>query len=251
MRTKVLISAAALLLAGAARAQSPLPTIELVRVPGGCFQMGSETGEKHERPVHKVCVDSFEIGKVEVTQGQWQAVMGRNPANFAACGEACPVEQVSWNDAQEFIAQLNARKQGVFRLPTEAEWEYACRSGGKDEVFPGGVAASQVSQIAWHNKDEIGNKTYPVGTKISNGLGLHDMSGNVWEWVHDAFVTPYDVSAGEKNPRVEKSAEQKRVIRGGSWNQKVSYVRCAIRARYEPGVRDSRIGLRLVKEVAK
>jgi formylglycine-generating enzyme required for sulfatase activity len=251
MRTKVLISAAILLLASAARAQSPLPSIELVRVPGGCFQMGSETGEKHERPVHKVCVDSFEIGKLEVTQAQWQTVMGTKPSNFAACGETCPVEQVSWNDAQEFIARLNARKQGVFRLPTEAEWEYACRSGGKDEVFPGGVAASEVSKIAWHNKDEIGNQTHPVGTKNPNGLGLHDMSGNVWEWVHDAFVTPYDVSAGEKNPRVEKSVEQKRVIRGGSWNQKVNYVRCAIRARYEPGVRDSRIGLRLVKETSK
>jgi formylglycine-generating enzyme required for sulfatase activity len=251
MRTKVLISAGVLLLAGAARAQSPVPPIELVRVPAGCFQMGSEAGEKHEKPVHKVCVGSFEIGKLEVTQAQWQAVMGKNPAKFSSCGDACPVEQVSWNEAQEFVKRLNAQKQGVYRLPTEAEWEYACRSGGKDEVFPGGVAAAEVSQIAWHNKDEVGNMTHPVGTKKPNGLGLHDMSGNVWEWVHDAFVTPYDVSAGENNPRVEKSVEQKRVIRGGSWNQKVNYVRCGIRARYEPDFRDSRIGLRVVKEAAK
>ena len=95
--------------------------IEFVRIPGGCFQMGSQKGERHELPLRKICVDSFEIGKFEVTQAQWKADMGTNPSHYSTCGDNCPVEQVSWNDAQEFVRRLNAKAQGVFRLPTEAE----------------------------------------------------------------------------------------------------------------------------------
>jgi len=244
---RILLGAAAMLLAAAARAEPVAATIELVNVPGGCYPMGYETGEKHERPVHKECVQPFAIGKHEVTQAQWQAAMGTNPSRFSSCGADCPVEQVSWNDVQIFLRKLNDEKAGVFRLPTEAEWEYACRSGGRDEVYPGGVAAAELAKIAWYNKDEAGNTTHPVGKKAANGLGIHDMAGNVWEWVQDTFTTPYGAVAGTKEARIE----DKRVVRGGSWDGKANYVRCGIRNRYEPDKRDFRIGVRVVKEIGK
>ena len=214
-----------------------VPPIETVRVPAGCFAMGSETGEKHERPVLRQCVKDFDIGKTEVTQAQWRAVMGGNPSRFQ--GDTQPVEMVSWNEAQEFLRRLNAAGGGSWRLPTEAEWEYACRSGGKAETYAGTDSAAGLSDIAWFNKAEAGNMTHPVGTKQPNGLGIHDMSGNVWEWTQDQFVTPY----GGDRP------EPKYVIRGGSWDGKANYVRCAIRNRYEPERRDPRIGLRVVRDV--
>ncbi|MBF0138286.1 MAG: formylglycine-generating enzyme family protein, partial [Magnetococcales bacterium] len=123
--------------------------MEFVRVPGGCFQMGSEEQDRHneEKPIHEVCLDTFEIARHEITQGQWQAVMGSNPAYFSLCGKGCPVENISWNDVHEFIRKLNAKGVGHYRLPTEAEWEYACRSGGKDTEFSGNIDAQQV---AWY-----------------------------------------------------------------------------------------------------
>ncbi|MDQ5878131.1 MAG: Serine/threonine-protein kinase pkn1 [Pseudomonadota bacterium] len=234
-----------------AMANDVATTIEMVRVPGGCFQMGTATYEIHERPVHEVCVDSFEIGKYEVTQAQWQAVMDSKGSKFAACGDNCPVDQISWNQAQEFIHKLNAAGRGTFRLPTEAEWEYACRSGGKNEVWPGGVTAAYVYDVAWFDKEAAGNQTHPVGTKKPNGLGIHDMAGNVWEWVQDKFVTPYPTAVA-KNPRIESGGEEKRVMRGGSWAQKLNYVRCGIRSRYEPEFVDhlGRVGMRVVREIS-
>lgn len=237
MRKIAVMAMMPLLLATASQAQTTTGPIEMVKVPGGCFKMGSDGGEKHERPVHEVCVKDFELGKTEVTQGQWKAVMGTNPSKFAN-GDLQPVEMVSWNDTQEFLKRLNANGTGTYRLPTEAEWEYACRSGGKDETYPGGVAINQIHEIAWFNKDDAGNTTHQVSTKKANGLGLYDMAGNVWEWVEDKFVTPY---GGDK-------PESKHVIRGGSWDGKVSYVRCAIRNRYEPDRRDARIGLRVARD---
>ena len=248
---RILLGAASVLLAGTARAEPVAATIELVNVPAGCFLMGTQLGEKHERPVHKVCVSAFQIGKFEVTQAQWRTAMGTNPARFSACGDDCPVEQVSWSDVQAFLAKLASEKAGVFRLPTEAEWEYACRSGGKEEIYPGGVSSLEVGKIAWFNKQEADNTTHPVGGKDPNGLGIHDMAGNVWEWVQDTFNSPY-AAAGENNPRVEDAdPNAKRVIRGGSWDQKINYVRCGIRNRYATDTRDPRIGLRVVREIAK
>jgi formylglycine-generating enzyme required for sulfatase activity len=231
--------AALLALAVASAAQAQSVPIEMVRVPAGCYQMGSETGEKHERPVHEVCVKAFEIGKTEVTQGQWQAVMGMNPSRFPI-GDTHPVEMVSFADAQEFIRRLSQAGTGRYRLPTETEWEYACRSGGKEEVYAGLSDANELGLIAWYNKGEAGNMTHPVATKRANGLGLHDMSGNVWEWTSESFATPYGSAP----------TEAKYVIRGGSWDGKSNYVRCAIRNRYEPTRRDPRIGVRLARDVA-
>jgi formylglycine-generating enzyme required for sulfatase activity len=236
MRKTTWLAALPLMIAAAVQAQ-PLQ-FDMVRVPAGCYPMGSETGEKHERPVHEVCVKAFEIGRTEVTQGQWQAVMGANPSHFPL-GENNPVEMVSLNDAQEFIRRLNATG-GRYRLPTEAEWEYACRSGGKAEAFAGTDNAADLAAIAWYNKGEAGNMTHPVATKRANGLGLYDMSGNVWEWTASRFDSPY----GNPQP------EAKYVIRGGSWDGKVNYVRCALRNRYEAERRDPRIGIRLARDAA-
>ena len=137
--------------------------MEFVWVPGGCYRMGSNSGEDDEQPVHEVCVDGFWLGKYEVTQAEWQRVMGNNPSHFK--GDRNPVEIVSWDDAQEFIKRLNAKGNGTFRLPTEAEWEYAARSGGKDEKYAGG---NDVDRVAWY-KSNSGGKTHPVGTKAPNG----------------------------------------------------------------------------------
>ncbi|MYM66046.1 SUMF1/EgtB/PvdO family nonheme iron enzyme [Pseudoduganella sp. FT55W] len=227
-----------------------LPAMEMVRVPGGCFQMGTQVYEKHERPVHKVCLDSFEIAKYEVTQAQWRAVMKTSPSKFSECGEQCPVERISWNQAREFIRKLNAQDKGGYRLPTEAEWEYACRSGGKEENWAGTSKDAEVVEYAWFDKDAVGNQTHPVGTKKPNGLGIHDMSGNVWEWGADKFATPYPTEV-ENNPRIETNAEDKRVIRGGAWYGKVNYVRCGLRGRYAADFTDTRIGVRFVRDIPR
>jgi formylglycine-generating enzyme required for sulfatase activity len=240
MRTEIAAWVGAALLAGIqvqAQAQSQAPAIQMVRVPGACYMMGSDTGEKHEKPVHKECVGSFEIGKLEVTQGQWKSLMGANPSKFTG-GDDLPVENVSWDAVQEFIKRLNAQAGGGYRLPTEAEWEFACRSGGKDEEYAG-AGVESVRDIAWYNKEDAGNMTHPVGTKKPNGLGIHDMSGNVWEWVQDTFTTPYGGS----------DKETKRVMRGGSWDGKIRYVRCAIRNRQHPDYHDYRAGFRLARDV--
>ncbi len=144
-----------------------------VWVPKGCFEMGCGTWtsdcDSDEKPVHEVCLDSFWMGKHEVTQGEWKKIMGNNPSTFKK-GDKYPVERVSWNDAQEFIRRLNAKTggRGKFRLPTEAEWEYACRSGGKPQKYAGG---SDPDRVAWYGSNS-GGSTHPVGTKAANGLGI-------------------------------------------------------------------------------
>jgi formylglycine-generating enzyme len=136
------------------------------------------------------------FGKYEVTQAQWEAVMGNNPAYFKQCGESCPVESVSWNDVQEFIKKLNQQTGKTYRLPTEAEWEYAARSGGKSEKYSGG---NNVDSVAWYNGNS-GKQTHPVGRKQPNGLGIYDMSGNVWEWVEDIYSNSAYRAHNRNNP---------------------------------------------------
>ena len=205
--------------------------------------MGSNDGLDDEKPVHKVCVDGFWMGKYEVTQGQWQKIMSNNPSNFKK-GDDYPVEKVSWNDCQEFIQKLNAKSTHKFRLPTEAEWEYACRSGGRDEKYSGG---NNVDRVAWHENNSDFH-THPVGGKIANGLGIYDMSGNVWEWCVDWYSENYYVNSPENNPRGPNSGAF-RVFRGGSWINASKSMRSTYRYRDEPDFHYSNLGFRLVSAV--
>ena len=216
--------------------------MQMVFVKGGCYQMGDTFGDGYanEKPVHEVCVNDFYIGKYEVTQGQWQRIMGNNPSYYKNCGDNCPVEQVSWNDIQQFIQRLNNQSGKQYRLPTEAEWEYAARSGGKSEKYAGG---NDVDAVAWYDGNS-GRETHPVGQKQPNGLGLYDMSGNVWEWCSDWYGEKYYGQSFRDNPDGPSSGSY-RVLRGGSWLNKPRYVRVAIRVRYFPVYRSSYYGFRL------
>lgn len=212
--------------------------IKFVEVPGGCFQMGSASGNSDEKPTHEACVADFFIAKFEVTQGQWRKVMGSNPSRFDGCGDNCPVEQISWNDAQEFIYKLNALNGKNYRLPTEAEWEYACKSGGRDGDYCGNGA---IDMLAWY-RGNSGGKTHPVGQKQPNRFGIFDMSGNVWEWVSDW-------KADYPNPRRQASpvsaSVSTRVRRGGSWQYGADQSRAAWRSSGYPDDHALDLGFRL------
>ncbi|MBU4295114.1 MAG: SUMF1/EgtB/PvdO family nonheme iron enzyme [Desulfobulbaceae bacterium] len=222
--------------------QDPITGMEFVWVEGGCFQMGDTfgDGDTDEKPVHEVCVDGFYMGKYAVTQGQWEKIMVSNPSEFKS-GDDFPVENVSWDDTQEFIGKLNAQTGKKYRLPTEAEWEYAARSGGKKEKYAGG---NNAKAVAWYEDNSRG-KTHRVGTKNANGLGLHDMSGNVWEWCQDWFDKGYYSSSPRNNPQGPSSGSY-RVDRGGSWRSLPGGVRAANRDRGAPDYRLNYLGFRLV-----
>jgi formylglycine-generating enzyme required for sulfatase activity/class 3 adenylate cyclase len=216
--------------------------MEFVLVEGGCFQMGNTLGDgdNDEEPVHEVCVDSFGMSRYEVTQGQWQKIMGNNPSRFTK-GNNYPVEKVSWDDTQAFICKLNSHTGRSFRLPTEAEWEYAARSGGKKEKYAGG---SDVDRLGWYDGNS-GGSTHPVGTKEPNDLGLYDMSGNVWEWSSDWYGENYYQQSPRNNPQGPSSGSF-RVIRDGCWNGSPWLARSANRDRFKPGYRLDNLGFRLV-----
>jgi serine/threonine protein kinase len=183
----------------------------LITIPEGSFNMGNGSGDSTENPVHTVSINGFRLGETEVTQKQWQLVTGTTPSHFSGCDD-CPIDSVSWNDVQEFFKKLNTQTGLRFRLPSEAEWEYACRSAGKNEKYCGG---DDESTLAWYgnNSDE---KTHSVQQKQANGLGLYDMSGNVWEWTQDCWHDSYD-GAPSNGQAWEKGTCAQRVLRGGSW----------------------------------
>jgi formylglycine-generating enzyme len=218
--------------------------IDMVFVKGGCFQMGDTFGDGRadEKPVHQVCISDFYIGKYVVTQAQWVAVMGSNPSTFT--GDRRPVEQVSWDDAQDFIAKLNAQTGRRYRLPTEAEWEYAARSGGKHEKWAGTSDANLLGNYAWYNNNS-GQGTQAVGQKQPNGLGLYDMSGNVWEWVQDLYGDVYYEESPEDNPHGPMLSTNHRVLRGGCWPMSAGGVRAAARIQSTPSARLIIYGFRL------
>jgi formylglycine-generating enzyme required for sulfatase activity len=213
--------------AGPREFKDPLTGMEFVFARGGCFPMGDTfgDGDADEKPVHEVCVSDFFMGKYEVTQGQWKAIMGNNPSHFGSCGDSCPVEQVSWNDVQTFIQKLNRKTGRTFRLPTEAEWEYAARSGGKKEKYAG--TDDSLDDYAWYAGDS-GHRTHPVGQKKANSLGVFDMSGSVREWVADRYDRAY-YSRGPRDNPPGPSSGSSRILRGGGWNSKRHYVRAAFR----------------------
>ena len=226
--------------------KEPATGMEMVYVKGGCYQMGDSfyEGGSEEKPVHGVCVDDFYLGKYEVTQGQWKKIMGGNPSHFSKCGDNCPVEMVNWNDAQEFISRLNkGTGAGKYRLPTEAEWEYAARSGGKREKHSSG----DVYDGAWYFASS-GNETHPVGTKAPNGLGIYDMSGNVWEWTNDWYEGDYYSHSARKNPAGPSTGDL-RVLRGGSWETGPVDVRTTYRNYLKPEYRGGGNGFRLMRAI--
>ncbi|MEN3333039.1 MAG: hypothetical protein V7641_2404 [Blastocatellia bacterium] len=209
-----------------------------VPLPAGEFMMGSENGSAAEKPVHRVRLSRpFEMGKYEVTQAQWEAVMGNNPSYFK--GSNRPVEQVSWHDVQEFIEKLNALNDGyVYRLPTEAEWEYACRAGSNGDY------SGKLDAMAWcdNNSDQM---SHPVGAKQPNAWGLYDMHGNVFEWCQDWYDNNYAESPS-LDPQGPASGSF-RVKRGGSWAFPAAFSRSAARDLYSPGYRFNFLGFRLVR----
>ena len=217
---------------------------EFVKVSGDCFEMGcgpwAEQCFEDEKPQHNVCIDSYYIGKYEITQKQWQEIMGSNPSYFKK-GKSYPVESVSWNDVQSFLRELNAKTGKTYRLPTEAEWEYASRSGGKEEMYSGGNAAAD---FAWYSNNS-NMSIQQSGEKKPNGLGIYDMSGNVWEWCSDWYEKEYYSESVQANPR-GPSEGKSRVLRGGSWYYDERNVRTTTRNRLWPDHKNSRVGFRIV-----
>jgi formylglycine-generating enzyme required for sulfatase activity len=213
-------------------------------IPAGTFQMGSATGDRDEQPVHSVTISKgFYMGKFEVTQNEWVAVMSTNPSFFK--GGNLPVEQVSWHDVETFIAILNAREGTTkYRLPTEAEWEYAARAG-TTTTWSFGNDESQLGNYAWYNVNS-GSKTNIVGQKLPNPWGLYDMHGNVWEWVQDWYSDSYYSSSPTLDPQGPTSGSY-RVGRGGGWVDIATGARAANRLGLNPGTRYSDFGFRLVR----
>ena len=235
---------------------SDMPTLtnsigmEFVLIPAGEFKMGSPSGEKgrisDEGPVHTVTIEkAYYLGKYEVTQEQWREVMSSNPSYFE--GDNQPVEKVSWNDIQEFIKKLNEREgTNKYRLPSEAEWEYAARAGTTTR-YSFGDDESELGDYAWY-KDNSGSKTHPVGQKLPNPWGLYDMHGNVWEWVQDYWYHNYD-GAPTDGSAWEDGSSSSCVLRGGCWNYEAWGCRSANRGGTDPGSRFNLFGFRLLQVV--
>ncbi len=206
------------------------------RIPAGSFMMG-ETGNQHKVTLTK----DFYIGVFEVTQGQWEKVMKANPSKFKEVGKEAPVEMVSWDDCQDFIKKLNSKSAQGFRLPTEAEWEYACRGGEKASKGFEFSGSNTLSEVAWF-KDNSGGKTHTVGMKKANELGLYDMSGNLFEWCFD-WVGDYPVAEVSDPTGVELGA--RRIARGGSWGNPSTFCCCGNRGSNTPEQRNDNFGFRL------
>jgi formylglycine-generating enzyme required for sulfatase activity len=246
--------------------------MEFSLIPAGSFVMGSPdgTGDTAHRPVWPseggrdsdeaqlivTLSKSYYMQTTEVTQGQWLAVMGSNPSDFDACGMNCPVEMVSWDDAQDFIDALIARENrtncdiipnNCYSLPTEAQWEYAARAGTVTAFYNGDITQPtgndpNLNEIGWY-RENSGNTPPPVAQKTANNFGLYDMSGNVWEWCQD-WYGPYP--DGPVTDPTGAASGSYRVFRGGSWLDYARFVRSAYRGRHAPGIRFVILGFRLV-----
>ena len=212
----------------------PDDEIDMVVIPAGSFIMGSDKNND-EKPPHTVYIRSFFMGKTEVTQKQWQDVMGSNPSRFIACGPSCPVENVSWNDVQDFITRLNQKTGQKYRLPSEAEWEYAARAGSTTE-WSHGNDESKLSNYSWYERNS-GGKTQVVAQKLPNAFGLFDIHGNVWEWTQDCWHATYAGAPTDGSAWTTGCSGNYRVPRGGSWNYDPAYSRSPFRSKYFPDIR--------------
>ena len=210
----------------------PVTGMQFVLIEGGCFEMGDtfKEGDADEQPIRTVCPDSFYLAIYEVTQKQWHNIMGYNHSYFKE-GDDYPVEEVNWSDVQKFIQKLNKKSGTIYRLPTGAEWEYACRQKGKKVRYGNGKNQIDPEEANYNGHHTFGDsaqgvyrkKTTSAGSFVPNSLGIYDMSGNVWEWISD------------------------RSIRGGSWYAGPYFVRCANRGNTEPVTRGNNLGFRLAK----
>jgi formylglycine-generating enzyme required for sulfatase activity len=219
--------------------------MEFTLIPAGEFNMGSEESDD-EKPVHKVKIKNpFYLGSYPVTQREWKAVVADNPSYFK--GDDLPVEHVSWDDVQEFIKNLN-EKEGTenYRLPSEAEWEYAARAGTTTR-YSFSDSESKLGDYAWYD-DNSGDKTHPVGQKKPNSWGLYDVHGNVWEWVQDLWHDSYD-GAPTDGSAWESGDGADRVVRGGSWFDYAGRCRSASRDPRVPGFRYYGLGFRILREL--
>lgn len=205
---------------------------EMVVIPAGSFEMGGAEA------AHLVTLKSFALGKTEITQGQWKAVMGHNPSHFAACGDDCPVEQVSWNEVHEFARKLSASTGKQYRLPSEAEWEYACMAGEQYQY----CGSDNLDSVAWHPGNS-GNRTHPAAGKQANAFGLHDMNGNVWEWVEDTYHADFNGAPTDGSAWLNDG--ENRVLRGGSWIASPRVGRGTGRNWNKPGSSYYNLGFRL------
>ena len=222
-------------------------SFKMITIQGGTFTMGatSEQGsdaDDNEKPKHSVTLSDYMIGETVVTQALWEAVMGSNPSKFK--GSQIPIEEVSWDDCQMFIKKLNQLTDMQFRLPTEAEWEYAARGGQKSQGYK--YAGSNILDNVAYYQDYTDWATHPVKQKKSNELGLYDMSGNVWEWCQD-WYGDYNSSV-QTNP-IGPSSGRFRVLRGGSWRNLATSCRVANRNYSSPGYHNSGLGLRLALSI--
>ena len=228
--------------------------MQFVLLGPGTFQMGTPPGEaerEEQELQHEVSLSPFYMSRYEVTQAEWQRVTGHNPSRFQDCGPRCPVENVNWFEVQQFLRQLNAESQPGFRLPTEAEWEYACRAGG---TLPFGNTETLSARDANINgefpyaapKGTFRGRPTPVGQFPGNAWGLFDMSGNVWEWTED-WTCPY--SPGHQLNPVGRCGSDTHIIRGGSWLFDGGSARCGLRYTHHPQDRGPSLGVRLVHDL--
>jgi formylglycine-generating enzyme required for sulfatase activity len=209
-------------------------------IPPGAFLMGSNANDDDEEPIHRVKISQgFHMGVFPVTQEQWQAVMGYNPSNFR--GDDRPVEMVSWGDCQEFCERLAGLTSKPIRLPTEAEWEYACRAGMTSDYYNGSDETA-LKKVGWYSGNS-GKQTQPVGKLAPNAWGLYDMHGNVWEWCQDGYG---QYPQGDVTDYIESEESEFRVLRGGSWYVNPVYCRAAIRNWDAPSGRLDHVGCRVV-----
>ena len=227
---------------------------EMIVIPAGSFMMGTPASDptryNYEGPKHRVAISkSFAVGKFEVTQAEWRSIMGTNPSHFI--GDRRPVDQISWNDAQALAERLSTRTGKQYRLLSEAEWEYAARAGTTTPFYTGSTITSDQANFegyytsyATRRINQLG--TVPVGSFGSNAFGLHDMHGNVWEWVGDCWNKNYHGASTDGS--TNKSGDcSHRIMRGGSWNDVIEFMRAAHRQRNDSGVRDNSFGFRLAR----